>query len=74
VDAAGNIVVTDLNNNRVQIFDADTRFLRAFGLPGTAPGQFDTPCGVAFGADGRVTVTDTSNDRIQQFELGGLFD
>ena len=31
VDVAGNVYVTDVNNNRVQVFGADGRFLRKWG-------------------------------------------
>jgi tripartite motif-containing protein 71 len=31
LDVAGNVYVTDVNNNRVQVFGADGRFLRKWG-------------------------------------------
>ena len=44
---------------------------RAFGGPGTGPGQFRAPSGIAVDARGRVWVADTGNDRVQAFTRDG---
>jgi DNA-binding beta-propeller fold protein YncE len=53
LDAAGHVYVGDRENDRVQIFDANGKFLRQFG--GFAPfGLFITPDQTLFVADGRA--------------------
>jgi DNA-binding beta-propeller fold protein YncE len=53
LDAGGQVYVGDRENDRVQVFDADGKFLRQFG--GFAPfGMFITPDQTLFVADGRA--------------------
>lgn len=53
LDSKGLLYVGDRENNRVQVFDQEGRFLRQFG--GFAPyGMFITPEDVLFIADGRA--------------------
>ena len=53
LDAAGHVYVGDRENDRVQVFDANGKFLRQFG--GFAPfGLFITPDAILFVADGRA--------------------
>lgn len=40
---------------------------------GRAPGQFDSPRGMAFGPDGALYVVDMRNARVQQFAADGTF-
>jgi uncharacterized protein (TIGR03663 family) len=40
---------------------------------GRAPGQFDSPRGMAFGPDGSLYVVDMRNARVQQFAADGTF-
>jgi hypothetical protein len=63
----GDIVVTDYNNNRVELFDAGGTFLGTFGTFGSGPGEFINPTGVAVDAQGRLIVSDQFDDRIQVF-------
>ena len=44
---------------------------RAFGGPGSGPGQFRAPSGIAVDGRGRVWVADTGNDRVQAFARDG---
>jgi DNA-binding beta-propeller fold protein YncE len=71
VDADGNLYVSDTFNDRVEIFDADGNFIRAFGKPGDGPGYFARPKGIAIDSDGHVWVADTVQDRIQVFTPEG---
>jgi DNA-binding beta-propeller fold protein YncE len=48
-----------------------TKQLAAFGGPGSGPGQFTAPSGIAVDARGRVWVADTGNDRVQAFTRDG---
>jgi DNA-binding beta-propeller fold protein YncE len=71
VDADGNLYVSDTFNDRVEIFDADGDFIRAFGKNGDGPGYFARPKGIAIDSDGHVWVADTVQDRIQVFTPKG---
>jgi tripartite motif-containing protein 71 len=62
-DAAGRVYVADTGDERIVVFDADGRPLDAWGLPGTAPGQFVAPLGVAADPAGDVLVVETYGSR-----------
>jgi DNA-binding beta-propeller fold protein YncE len=67
VDAEGNLYVCDTLNNRIQIFDADGKFISTFGKAGDGPGYFARPKGIAIDSDQHIWVTDGQQDRIQVF-------
>src|SRR3974390_2058751 len=67
VDQDGNLYVADTLNNRIEIFDADGKFLNAFGKAGDGPGYFARPKGVAIDTDGHIWVADGVQDRVQVF-------
>jgi sugar lactone lactonase YvrE len=71
VDAEGNLFVADTWNNRVQVFDAEGKFIRAFGKAGDGPGYFARPKGIAVDGDGHVWVADAVQDRVQVFTPEG---
>ena len=71
VDGDGNLYVSDTFNNRVEIFDADGKFIRAFGKAGDGPGYFARPKGIAIDSDGHVWVADAVQDRVQVFTPEG---
>ncbi len=68
VDAEGNLYVCDTLNNRIQIFDADGKFISTFGKAGDGPGYFARPKGIAIDSDQHIWVTDGQQDRIQVFD------
>jgi sugar lactone lactonase YvrE len=70
--AAGEVIVLDSWNNRIQVFDRSGHFIRQFGSRGTLPGQFDKPLGVAVDAAGNIYIADTYNDRIQKLSSIGI--
>ena len=47
------------------------RIIKAWGKHGTAPGEFDTPHGIALDSAGRIYVTDRVNSRVQVFDPEG---
>ena len=67
VDQDGNLYVCDTLNNRVEIFDADGKFVSAFGKAGDGPGYFARPKGIAIDSDGHIWVADGQQDRVQVF-------
>lgn len=71
VNRAGEIVVSDALNFRVQIFSPDGRFLRSFGKAGDSPGYFNRPKGVAVDSDNNIYVVDTLFDNVQIFDIQG---
>ncbi|MGH2491437.1 MAG: peptidyl-alpha-hydroxyglycine alpha-amidating lyase family protein [Candidatus Limnocylindria bacterium] len=70
----GDLYVSDgYGNARVHQFSSGGELLRSWGEPGTGPGQFMLPHGVAVHPDGRVFVCDRENDRVQIFSPEGEF-
>lgn len=66
----GNLYVADAGNNRIQVFDSQGFHVTDFGVPGTEPGAFNEPWGIAV-SDDYVYVADTWNHRLQIFDLDG---
>jgi DNA-binding beta-propeller fold protein YncE len=73
VNAEGEIYVTDTGNRRVQIFDAEGTFLRAFGRAGAGTSELDEPVGIAVSPEGEVYIADTWNHRVQVFTQIGIY-
>ena len=73
----GDIFVADGHggdsNARIMKFDAGGNFIMSWGEAGSAPGQFDTPHGLAMDSQGRLFVADRGNGRIQIFDQQGNF-
>ena len=68
-----HILVTDTDNNRIQIFDLDGNFVSKFGSRGSGDGEFKRPSGITTNST-HILVADTSNDRIQIFDLEGNYE
>jgi sugar lactone lactonase YvrE len=77
VAANGDVFVADGHdentNMRIVKLSNDGKFLKAWGKPGSAPGEFKTPHGLAFDSRGRLFVADRGNNRIQIFDQDGAF-
>ena len=71
VDKEGNVYVTDTINDRVQIFDADGKFISMFGKAGDGPGDFARPKGITIDADNHIWVADALTNRVQIFDREG---
>ena len=67
VDVDGNLYVCDTLNNRVEIFDADGKFISTFGKAGDGPGYFSRPKGIAIDSDNHIWVADGVQDRVQVY-------
>jgi outer membrane protein assembly factor BamB len=72
--ADGSMFITDgYGNARVHKFTADGRLQLSWGEPGTGPGQFNLPHGIAVDRNSRVYVADRENSRVQIFDSDGRF-
>ncbi len=67
----GLVYVADTGNNRVQVFDAEGGFVRAFGGSGDGQGQLAEPVSIAVSAAGEVYVADMWHRRVQVFNADG---
>lgn len=71
---SGDLYIADgYGNARVHQFSADGRWIRSWGEPGSAAGQFHVPHGIAVDRNGTVFVADRENSRLQLFSLDGSF-
>jgi DNA-binding beta-propeller fold protein YncE len=68
-DRDDNLYVTEIGNNRVQVFDKAGKFRTMWGRKGSAASEFSNPHGIIVdrGTD-YVYVADTSNNRVQVFK------
>ncbi len=70
----GEIFVSDgYGNARIHKFSPDGRLMLSWGEPGSGPGQFHVPHGIAIDQQGTIVVADRENSRIQRFSSDGLF-
>jgi DNA-binding beta-propeller fold protein YncE len=70
----GEIYISDgYGNARIHKFSTDGRLLHSWGEPGSGPGQFQVPHGIAVDADGTVYVADRENSRVQLFTGDGTY-
>lgn len=60
-------------NNRITKLDAEGRFVKCWGGPGSETGRFNRPRALALGPDGLLYVADAGNHRIQVFTHDGDF-
>jgi len=67
VDGEGNICVLDYDLDRLDILGPSGLVISSIGSPGSGPGEFQRPGGVAVSPEGWIYVADTANDRIQVF-------
>lgn len=71
---SGEIYVSDgYGNARVHKFTPQGSLLFSWGEPGTGPGQFRIPHGIAVNANGEVLIADRENSRIQFFSPDGKY-
>ena len=76
-DAQSNLYVTEVGsgsadgNSRVQKFSPTGMPLAQWGTFGSAPGQFDTPVGIAVDHEDAIYVADVGNHRVQKLSPVG---
>jgi len=73
----GGLFVADgYGKSWVHQYDSKRKYLRSIGGPGNAPGQFQTPHGMAIdrrGGKSRLLVCDRENHRLEYFDLDGNY-
>ena len=76
---AGELYVSDMGFGRIWgferifVFDREGRYVRGFGEWGRGEGQFSSPSGLCFTADGNLVVADRHNNRVQIVREDGTF-
>ncbi|CAN0508850.1 unnamed protein product, partial [Phaeothamnion confervicola] len=71
-DRDGNVYVTEIGNNRVQVFDKSGVSIAMWGSKGSGEGEFGNLHGIIVDkTTGHVYVADTANNRIQVFRPAG---
>ena len=71
VDRAGNVLVADSRNGRIEKFAPSGTFITSMGVKGTGYGQFKEPNGIAIDRDGNIYVADAGNHRVQKLAPDG---
>ena len=71
VHANGDIYISDIMNDVVNVLDCNFKHLKVIGESGTGLGMFRAPSGLAIDHDGNLLVCDQNNNRIQVLTSGG---
>jgi DNA-binding beta-propeller fold protein YncE len=72
IDRAGNFYVSEYGeNDRIQVFSPEGKWLRQWGGHGFEPGEFLRPRSMAIDDQDRIYVADSCNHRIQVFDPNG---
>jgi len=72
IDKAGNFYVSEYGeNDRIQVFSPEGKWLRQWGGHGYDPGEFLRPRAMAIDDQDRIYVADSTNNRIQVFDTQG---
>lgn len=67
------VYIADSENQRVQVFTLEGKFLFKWGRFGSVDGQFYLPVGLAVDSLGYVYVADVLNHRVQVFDTAGTY-
>ena len=71
LDKDNNLFVVDGGNARIQVFNAEGKFLRQFGGRGMQLGDFSRPKEIALDTSGNIYVVDTTFSHFQIFTPDG---
>ena len=68
VDGANEVFVTDMNNNRIVVFNEQGEFIRSFGQ-----NLVNKPTGICIDTEGRIFVANRSDNKILLFNPNGEY-
>lgn len=71
--ANDRIYVSDTNNRRIQIYNYEGTPLKAFGIWGSEPGQFQFPYGINADSKGILYIADLRNGMVSKFDKDGRY-
>ena len=72
-DAQGSVFISDEALHRIQVFDSEGRFVKAWGAQGDGVGELNGPSGMAFDLEDNLLVVDSFNHRVQKFTRDGTY-
>ena len=72
-DSSGNVYVADRDNDRIQVFTAEGRFLRMFGGRVGGVRKLMWPNGITIDSNDMVYVSEWSGNRVSVFTSEGQF-
>ncbi|WP_404329909.1 6-bladed beta-propeller [Mesobacillus maritimus] len=67
------VYVTDIQQNKVFVFNMEGELLLEIGQPGKDDGEFIAPNAITADEEGNIYVVDTGNQRVQIFDKEGNF-
>ncbi len=74
LNSAGEIFVADgYGNSRIHKFSPHGQLIHSWGEPGSGPGQFQIPHGIAIDNQDVLYIADRENSRIQRFTQQGIY-
>ena len=65
------IYISDIGDSKIKIFNFEGEFLNSIGSPGSKPGSFSRPKGIAVDKEGLVYAVDSGFENIQIFSSSG---
>ena len=69
IDHQQRVYVVDSDNNRIQVFDPEGRFLHSFSGPKILGGKLNGPYGITINKNGKIFIADNQNHRIMVFSM-----
>jgi tripartite motif-containing protein 71 len=67
----GSFYVLDVGNHRIEHFDKERHFIKAWGSFGSDPGQFIDPIGMVVDSSGVIYVLDDKRDVVERYDTNG---
>jgi len=74
VDNEGRVYIADADNDRIQVFDNEGRFITKWGSRGRSQSDLWNPHSVAVDKDGNVYVVDQMNEHVKVFNPEGALE